>query len=283
MLSSMPISTTIPLPQRKNQSSYFSINGKQALKNILLSLHLDRDDVVTILTTTNEVYVSSCVSLTCFNICTISRKIQDKTRVVIIIHEHGYIYPDTDILCENLQSKGIITIEDCAHIAGTPDSNSAPVGSYGDYAIFSLPKIFPLSHGGLALTDRSIPNFKSGTDEDNLKRNIILPFEQALPYSQAINNARQQNHALAKSAFGKGRIEYPSEVYIPYFTRLKIKEHGQFSTGDIEFGATLRNDLLLIPTNPLVPHETYIKSLTALQTRIMHDENQPDRTRTHQH
>ena len=79
--------------------------------------------------------------------------LEDPTvKIVLIIHFMG-IPQEIDNLSGMLSKKGIYLIEDCAQalFARFKDGNS--VGSKGDAAFFSLPKILPVPDGGLVIVN----------------------------------------------------------------------------------------------------------------------------------
>jgi hypothetical protein len=224
-----------------NISTHFGDNGRTLLSALLSKLDLSRDDTITILTTSNDIYVSSCVSLTCFNYAAISREIVDNTKVVLVIHEHGYCYPDMAALRAMCDDKGIVLIEDCAHVIGAKYPDGSMVGTYGHHTLFSLPKLFPMNKGGMLLSPLNIstPSFDPSISKD---------FETYYPYWQSFNQARIDRLKVIENLGCE--VLFPSDLYVPWFVRVRNSVRPE---GNIEFGATLRSDILLIPTNPLVP------------------------------
>ena len=80
------------------------------------------------------------------NLTDIERKITPKTKAILVTHYFGFHQPMRKIktLCDKY---GIKIIEDCAHaFFGTIDDQ--PIGSFGDYAIASTMKFFPVFDGG---------------------------------------------------------------------------------------------------------------------------------------
>jgi hypothetical protein len=136
--------------KRFNGSRYqYTLNGREAI-NIALSFYqLEKDDIVTILTTSGNFYVSGCVTKEIELFCKWSRHLENNTKVILIIHEFGYPYRDMPSL---LKTK-LPIIEDCAHSFFSRDDNSS-IGKAGDYAIYSFPKMFPLQIGGLLVCNK---------------------------------------------------------------------------------------------------------------------------------
>jgi perosamine synthetase len=69
-----------------------------------------------------------------------------RVKVLLAAHYFGRPQPCAD-LREFCDARGIALIEDCAHTL-FGESDRKPVGSWGDYAIASLTKFFPIPEGG---------------------------------------------------------------------------------------------------------------------------------------
>lgn len=148
----------------------FTLDGKSAIFQALSFYNLKKSDEVYIVTTTGNKYVSSCVTGEIERFCQWSRELSERTKIVFVIHEFGLIYEDM----ESLLKLKIPIIEDLAmSLFSTDVANKA--GNYGDFAIYSLPKFFPLQYGGVLKYNQQI--YKSNIDNSqayqlNLK-NII--------------------------------------------------------------------------------------------------------------
>lgn len=149
-------------------------NGRTAIALLLESLGVTKDDEVYITTTFEKPNVSSHVTATIFNYCRPSRVLTDKTRSILVIHEFGVPHPGTRQLLATARERGIPLIEDCAH---TVDSwlNGQRVGTLGDYAIVSFPKIFPVRYGGLLVGE------KVGYQPTRIQRDRMAEVERQLP------------------------------------------------------------------------------------------------------
>lgn len=128
-------------------------NGRSALENALTLLKLLPEDVVTIYTTTNNLYISSCVTTTIEKFCKWSRKVEKKTKVILVNHEFGFC----DQNMSRYASLGYPIIEDFAH-SFISDTNNQDAGLYSDFLIFSLPKFFPVQLGGILVHDTCYKN-----------------------------------------------------------------------------------------------------------------------------
>ncbi len=80
-------------------------------------------------------------------------KIEPSTRLIVVIHEWGIPYAKID----DLLKSGISVAEDCAY-AFASTHNGQQVGGKGKYAIYSLPKFFPIGYGGVVCGVRQPDN-----------------------------------------------------------------------------------------------------------------------------
>ena len=139
-------------------------NGRSALEKALILLKLLPDDVVTIYTTTNNLYISSCVTSTIEKFCKWSRKVEKKTKVILVNHEFGFC----DQNMKRYASLGYPIIEDFAH-SFISDTNNHDAGLYSNFLIFSLPKFFPMQIGGTLVYDASYNNSFNIENEVEIK------------------------------------------------------------------------------------------------------------------
>jgi dTDP-4-amino-4,6-dideoxygalactose transaminase len=131
--------------QRFNGNKFiYTVNGRSALQLALMQYNLQKEDIVTIFTTSGNNYISKCVTNEIEKICKWSRSIEVNTRIIIVNHEFGYPYKEL----EELKRYRLPIIEDCAFSFFSIDKKSI-IGSIGDFTIFSFPKIFPIQIGGL--------------------------------------------------------------------------------------------------------------------------------------
>lgn len=133
------------LPERRYK---YVKNGRAAIYSALSHYQLQKEDVVTILTTTDNHYISGCVTREIEKFCSWSRIMEKRTKVLFVNHEFGY--PREGL--PELQALGYPIIEDCAYSFFSEDSRGN-TGRIGDFTIYSFPKMFPLQIGGL-LTSR---------------------------------------------------------------------------------------------------------------------------------
>ena len=135
----------------------FTFNGREAINLALQNYGLDKKDVVTILTTSQNFYISSCVTTEIEKFCNWNREIVPKTKLILVNHEFGYPYPEM----KKLVATGLPIIEDCCTTFFSQDDEKK-IGKYGDFSVYSLPKFFPIQIGGILVSNiATIPNKKS--------------------------------------------------------------------------------------------------------------------------
>ena len=132
----------------KNQNFTYTFTGRTAIQKSLQHYNLQPDDVITILTTSNNFYISGCVTAEIEKFCTWNREITDKTKLIFVNHEFGFPYKNL----KELKKYKLPIIEDCAHSFFSEDDQSE-IGKVGDFAIYSFPKMFPIQIGGLLVSN----------------------------------------------------------------------------------------------------------------------------------
>lgn len=125
--------------------------GTKAMAILFEHLNLKPEDEIYVTTTFGAFYVASCVTSTIFNYCKPSKILTGKTKAIFVIHEFGVPHKDIIKLRKIADEKEIPLIEDCAHSFNSLYENGKKIGSYGDYSIFSVRKIFPPPFGGILL------------------------------------------------------------------------------------------------------------------------------------
>jgi dTDP-4-amino-4,6-dideoxygalactose transaminase len=141
----------------------FTLNGRDAIRYALESLQLEEDDLVTILTTTGNFYISGCVTQQIAQFCKWNREISPSTKVIFINHEFGIPYENLS----KLKEYRLPLIEDCAHAFLSQNAEKS-VGTTGDFLVFSLPKYFPVQIGGIICSANPImPGLLSLSDEEH--------------------------------------------------------------------------------------------------------------------
>jgi dTDP-4-amino-4,6-dideoxygalactose transaminase len=129
---------------------FFCNNGKSAISLALQQYDLSPEDEVLILTTSGNTYISSCVTKEIENICKWSRVKTEKTKLVFVNHEFGFCYEEL----AKLKEYQLPIIEDRA-LSFASVAGDGKTGTIGDFVIYSLPKFFPISLGGVLQCNNS--------------------------------------------------------------------------------------------------------------------------------
>ena len=151
--------------------------GREALYAALCSYNLQKDDVVTILTTSKNFYISKCVTGTIERICKWKREVCPQTKVIVFNHEFGY--PRREM--KEVSKYGLPIIEDCAHTFYDTDPE---IGKYSDFVVYSLPKAFPMQLGGVLKTNRRIEALNDGGVEDYVLKNLSIHIDNISEYKR---------------------------------------------------------------------------------------------------
>lgn len=125
------------------------MKARYAITVALEDLHLQKEDVVTILTTSGNLYVSGCVTKAIESVCQWNREVTNDTKAILVIHEFGYPYKGLS----DLKKYGLPIIEDCAYAFFSKDEE---IGTVGDYVIYSLPKAFNMPIGSIMLSPETV-------------------------------------------------------------------------------------------------------------------------------
>ena len=235
-------------------------SGKAALRLILEQLNLGIGDEILITNSSGQTYISSCVTCTVFNHCKPSRELSDRCRAIIVIHEYGVPNPKMKTLAIEAREREIPLIEDCAHTWDSKIDGQA-VGTFGDFAMFSLPKIFPVAGGGiLSATEEWAERLRldETVPENPVTRQDCQEFG---PYLAWFSKRRRiLLRALTENLSEYSTFFADDPSITPIFGGFIVPDAFKMRTAaaSIEFGATLRDELLLVPTNPLVDERTLI-------------------------
>lgn len=119
-------------------------NGREGMALAMQDLALPKDSITTILTPSNNFYISGCVTSTIKNYTSWNREKSPQTAAYFVNHEFGYLYPHM----EQLVAEGLPVVEDCCTTFFSQDE-AQKIGLYGRYSVFSFPKFFSIQIGGL--------------------------------------------------------------------------------------------------------------------------------------
>ena len=170
----------------------YTFNGREAIRLAIEHYNLQPDDFITICTTSENFYISSCVTKEIETFCSWNREITPQTKIIFVNHEFGYPYPDMD----KLIATGLPIIEDCCTTFFSQDA-TGKVGQYGDFSVYSFPKFFPIQIGGLLVSNTNHTLKKSR----DLNRKQISYIHNALSHflkvEDEILNKRKKNYNYA--------------------------------------------------------------------------------------
>lgn len=147
---------------RAQTSFHYTINGREGIYIALNSYGLQKSDLVTILTTSQNFYISSCVTKEIEKFCKWNREVTNETKIIFVNHEFGTVHPEM----EKLAATGIPIIEDCCTTFFSQDERNM-VGKYGDFAVYSFPKFFPIQIGGLLVNNKNKQILNSAIDKES--------------------------------------------------------------------------------------------------------------------
>lgn len=168
----------------------YTERGRSAIHQALSCFSIKSDDVVTILTTSGNYYISSCVTNEIERFCRWSRNIESNTRIIFINHEFGYPFKHP----ESLLKYKLPIIEDCAYGFFTEDPDDA-MGKIGDFVIYSLSKAFSVKYGGILKCNNErfrIKNTISSIQASELETHLSFQIKDI----EGIKAARLRNYNL---------------------------------------------------------------------------------------
>jgi hypothetical protein len=187
----------------------YTFNGREAIRLALQSFNLDKNDLVTIITTSQNFYISSCVTNSIAKFCRWNREILPETKIIFVNHEFGHPYPDMDTLV----ASGIPIIEDCCTTFFSQDENQM-IGKYGDFSLYSFPKFFTIQSGGLIISNKQRKASKS----------ILLDDIHTQYIENVISNSLEQVDEILqikKSNFDYGVAKFEAMGFSLRFPKMK--------------------------------------------------------------
>lgn len=176
---------------------------RNCIEECIKYYQLSKDDVITILTTSGNFYVSSCVTRSMEKYCKWSREILPETKVIFVNHEFGYPYKKWD----KIKKMNIPIIEDCAYAYGTEDPE---IGKHGDFVLYSLPKFFPMQMGAIMKCN---VNFQFSENPDIVEY-VINSLSQEYHTVEIIKKKRLANYNYLTSKLAEIEV-------VPFFNILE--------------------------------------------------------------
>ncbi|WP_242097947.1 DegT/DnrJ/EryC1/StrS family aminotransferase [Sphingomonas sp. CROZ-RG-20F-R02-07] len=274
-----PDETEALLAAHLGQSFSLANSGRHALDLILADLALAPDDVVTIVTTSGSDYVSNCVTSTIERYCRWSMRREPGTRAVIAIHEWGRA-------CERIGDylgTGVPVIEDCAYAFATRYADGEQVGRRGDYALFSLTKMFPVNFGGVAIAPagRHLPFAMPDADRAFLLATIgpeLARLDEVLCKRRVVWNDLAGRFAAlgAPAFFAPVAGEQPSVFMFAHDpTRVPLPElRRRFDAHGIEASVFYGSDAFFVPAHQRIGPRTRAL-MAAVYAKLLADYARP--------
>ena len=197
-----------------SKSIQLTLDGRSAISHAIDMLGLKGSDCVTIVTTTDNFYISSCVTKEIEKKCLWSRDINPNTKAIFINHEFGML----DRRVKEFKKLGIPIIEDFAHSFCSLEESSKSEYQ-GDLLVCSFSKIFPMQAGGAILFDErySLSHYYNSKMLDYVNSNASF-YIQSL---EDIKRKRLKNYEIFLRKF-------QSIGVIPFFKFSKTEVPGVF-------------------------------------------------------
>lgn len=135
----------------KGKRFIYCESGRHAIGLALEYLKADAKDLVAILTTSNNYYVSGCITREIEKSSGWTRRIDGATKLIFVNHEFGFAYEELSKLKEHR----LPIIED-ACLSFASDNAEGTLSRVGELTVFSFPKFFPIQAGGLLVCDENV-------------------------------------------------------------------------------------------------------------------------------
>jgi perosamine synthetase len=141
------------------------LNKEEKIKDEIIIQNFICDSLPQSIKNAGNKVVYANVNQDTFNLTSslVLEKITPNTKAVVFVHTYGNPNGIEEVakLCKE---KGIILIEDIAHALGA-NYNSKNVGTFGDYAIYSLTKQMINIGGGVLLSNNNLSNIKNRNNQ----------------------------------------------------------------------------------------------------------------------
>lgn len=212
-------------------------------------------DETHISTTTDSPYVSSCVTSAIEQTCRWSREINAKTKVIFVIHEFGFLNQNIVALKKYCQEKSIVLVEDCAYAW-----QSGQAGDFGDYAIYSLPKFFPMQFGGFLVGNKFDYEYvwnTFGCADSGKEEKCLAELSGYGPQVERFIQKRVDNYQYLENIFGPEKSffnlkpgEAPGVFVLKVESEERMKEISAFvRTFGVECGNYYYNNAIYLPVH----------------------------------
>ena len=243
-------------------------SGRAALAAILTYLRPRPNDEVWITTTTGASgrTITPCVTATIARFCRFAHSPGPRTAAALAIHDWGVPHPGLADVRDYCRRHGLPLIEDAAHAFASRNDAGQRLGTLGDFALFSLPKFFPMGRGGLVagLPPHAIPVEEPAAE-------VRQALAGWLPFAGEIATARRQTWAALDRCLQEigvhGALPLPAgavpSLYLlhtprPFATRSRLRAAG------IESGPDDHRGLAFLPCHQQVGTNAIVRIAAAV-------------------
>ena len=134
------------------------------------------------------------------------------------------------------------------------------MGAFGDYAVFSLPKLLPMERGGILVMPEhgDIPATPASLSSIQEELNSLLPY---LPW---LSDRRKSCFSALRKTIAQFEpfFEMTKEI-TPFFFGIWTDRTPQIRLDfpNVDWGSTMHDNLLLVPTNPLITTQAIVEAV----------------------
>lgn len=248
-------------------------SGRTAISFLLGSLNLKKDDEIYITTTFEKPNVSSCVTSTIFNFCKPSRVLGRKTKAIFVIHEFGVPHRKMDELIAISNKRHIPLIEDCAHTIDS-EYDGTLVGTRGDYAICSIPKIFPVKSGGLLVG--SDMKYKPSEIQADIIREVKTCLSKYMHELKEYSDMKRRNYRFLIRELKSSSLRpvcginenISSSIFFPLVVHDPEKVMKRLSEENIACGLWHGSNIVVLPVNQFLTREELVHIAKVVKTAV---------------
>lgn len=240
-------------------------SGRECIKYVCEMLGLTRRDEIWITTTSETAFVSSCVTSSAFNFSAVSRVFSERTRLILAVHEFGFPHPGISELAAFARARSIPLLEDCAY-SFLSKRDGCRIGTFGDFALYSLPKVFPVSGGGLLVG--CSPCITNRFYDERASAEVVADLRLNIGKIERASMVRREVFRQWEKSLTTFPLIYPLGDSVPSVFGFKHKNYRQIHQslespiGEVEFARTYNEDWVLVPSHQFV-ELGQIKSVSA--------------------
>lgn len=119
--------------------------------------------------------------------------LKDDYAMVLLVHYFGFKIQNITAISRLCKQHNVLIVEDCAHLYNYNMLNYSDVGTYGDFAFYSLHKFFPFQDGGMFIQN----NLEIKTPDFSDIKSTSKLYSQFIKYdARAIADKRIENFKI---------------------------------------------------------------------------------------